>query len=66
MSYLVGEQGPELFTPSSSGNISTAGETAGMMGGWTINGGIHIHANSEAEGQAGMRGALAAARARGY
>ena len=37
-----------------------------MMGGWTINGGIHIHANSEAEGQAGMRGALAAARARGY
>lgn len=64
--YLVGEQGPELFTPSSSGNISTAGETAGMMGGWTINGGIHIHANSEAEGQAGMRGALAAARARGY
>jgi len=66
MSYLVGEQGPELFTPSSSGNISTASETAGMMGGWTINGGIHIHANSEAEGQAGMRGALAAARARGY
>lgn len=65
-SYLVGEQGPELFTPSSSGNISTASETAGMMGGWTINGGIHIHANSEAEGQAGMRGALAAARARGY
>lgn len=65
-SYLVGEQGPELFTPSSSGNISTAGETAGMMGGWTINGGIHIHANSEAEGQSAMRGALAAARARGY
>jgi hypothetical protein len=64
--YLVGEQGPELFTPSSSGNISTAGETAGMMGGWTINGGIHIHANSEAEGQSAMRGALAAARARGY
>lgn len=27
---------------------------------------IHIHANSEAEGQSGMRGALSAARAKGY
>jgi phage-related minor tail protein len=24
-SYLVGEQGPELFTPSTSGNISPTG-----------------------------------------
>lgn len=64
-SYLVGEQGPELFTPSTSGNISTAGDTAAAMGGWSIYGGIHIHANSEAEGMAGMRGALSAARARG-
>jgi len=64
-SYLVGEQGPELFTPSTSGNISTAGDTAAAMGGWSIYGGIHIHANSESEGMAGMRGALSAARARG-
>ncbi len=65
-SYIVGEQGPELFTPSSSGNISTTGDTAGMMGGFNIYGGVHIHANSEAEGAAGMRGALNAARSKGY
>ena len=65
-SYLVGEQGPELFTPTMNGNISTASETASMMGGFTIYGGVHIHANSEAEGAAGMRGALSAARSQGY
>jgi len=32
-SYLVGERGPELFTPSSSGNITPNG----AMGGGTIN-----------------------------
>jgi phage-related minor tail protein len=32
-SYLVGEKGPELFTPSSSGNITPNG----AMGGNTIN-----------------------------
>lgn len=30
--YLVGEEGPELITPSRSGWVHTAGETAGMMG----------------------------------
>jgi hypothetical protein len=28
-SYLVGEQGPELFTPSASGNISSTGTFGG-------------------------------------
>jgi len=65
-SYLVGEQGPELFTPSTSGNISTASQTAGMMGGVNVYGGVHIHANSEAEGYAAMGGVLKRARAQGY
>lgn len=30
--YLVGENGPELFTPNAYGRISTAGATAGMGG----------------------------------
>jgi tape measure domain-containing protein len=29
--YIVGEQGPELFTPEDSGTITPAGETAAMM-----------------------------------
>jgi len=66
MSYLVGEQGPELFTPSTSGNISTAQQTTGMMGGVNVYGGVHIHANSEAEGYAAMGGVLNRARAQGY
>jgi hypothetical protein len=32
-SYLVGEQGPELFTPRGSGSILPAGATASAMGG---------------------------------
>ena len=32
-SYIVGEHGPELFTPSSSGNITANG----AMGGATVN-----------------------------
>jgi hypothetical protein len=35
-SYLVGERGPELFTPSSSGNITPNGAMGGMVGGNTI------------------------------
>ncbi|WP_453969595.1 hypothetical protein [Amorphus sp. MBR-141] len=31
--YLVGERGPELFTPNVPGHISTARETASMMAG---------------------------------
>lgn len=31
--YIVGEDGPELFTPSSNGRISTAGETESMLSG---------------------------------
>lgn len=31
-SYLVGEEGPELFTPSSSGNVSSNSQTAAMAG----------------------------------
>ena len=31
--YLVGEEGPELFTPGGQGYISTATDTSRMMGG---------------------------------
>jgi uncharacterized protein YeeX (DUF496 family) len=31
--YLVGEQGPELMVPSSSGTVIPAGKTAAMLGG---------------------------------
>lgn len=31
-SYLVGEKGPEMFTPEHAGNITPAGETAARMG----------------------------------
>jgi TP901 family phage tail tape measure protein len=31
--YLVGEEGPELFTPGGQGYISTAADTSRMMGG---------------------------------
>jgi hypothetical protein len=37
MPYIVGEHGPELITPSRSGHVSTAAETAGMLGR-----GVHI------------------------
>lgn len=32
-SYLVGENGPELYTPEHAGNITPAGETAALMRG---------------------------------
>lgn len=62
MPYIVGEQGPELFTPSTSGHISTAGETAAMMGD-TYN--ININANSYEGGAAAGRGFMDAIKARG-
>jgi hypothetical protein len=34
--YLVGEQGPELFTPSGSGFIHDARTTSGMGGSWKV------------------------------
>lgn len=61
-SYLVGELGPELFTPSTSGNISTASDTARMSGD-TYN--MTIYANDYAGGQAAGRGFLDAVRAKG-
>jgi phage-related minor tail protein len=64
MPYLVGEQGPELFTPGSSGNISTASETAGMMGGINI-GTININASTYEGGRAAGRGFMDAVKARG-
>lgn len=63
--YIVGEQGPELFTPSTSGNISTAQQTAGMMGGMHI-GAVNVYANSYAEGQAAAAGFMDKARSMGY
>lgn len=54
-SYIVGEQGPELFTPSTSGNISTAQQTAGMMGGMHI-GAVNVYANSYEGGAAAAQG----------
>lgn len=64
-SYLVGEQGPELFTPSVSGNISTAQQTAGMMGGMHI-GAVNVYANSYEGGQAAAAGFMDKARSMGY
>jgi len=42
--YLVGERGPELFTPGQSGNI-----TANGAGGGVAVGDIHIHGNVDSE-----------------
>jgi len=39
--FLVGERGPELFTPKQNGTIIPNG--AGSGGGITINGGLHLH-----------------------
>lgn len=61
-SYLVGEQGPELFTPGVSGYVSSNGDTQRMMGN-TYN--ITINASTEAGGRAAGRGFLDVVRARG-
>ena len=48
--YLVGEKGPELFTPSSSGNITPAAQTAKMMGGGSSEmAEIHVHVTLDSE-----------------
>jgi hypothetical protein len=49
--FLVGEEGPELFTPSASGDITSAGKTAAMGGGdthyhLTVNGDIRARDES--------------------
>jgi len=62
-SYIVGEQGPELFTPSVGGFVHSNGDTMGM-GGVNI-GTITINASTREGGWAAMDGALARARARG-
>lgn len=43
--YLVGEKGPELYTPKSSGTITNAGETANILGSGG-GGGITINVGS--------------------
>ena len=35
--YMVGERGPELFVPSSSGSIIPNGSRGGSMGGYSVN-----------------------------
>lgn len=46
--YLAGEKGPELITPTRSGYVHTAAKTAAMGAGATINlGGISIHGAPE-------------------
>lgn len=62
-SYIVGEQGPELFTPSVGGYVHSNADTMGM-GGVQI-GSVIINANTREGGWAAMDGALARARARG-
>lgn len=44
--YVVGEQGPELFTPSSAGNITPNDEMEGAMGGGVIIQNLSIMPNS--------------------
>ena len=52
--YLVGERGPELFQPSTSGRIFNHGETMGVLagagGGITINmGGVSLASNMDVD-----------------
>ncbi len=42
---LVGEEGPELVNFGSRGNVHTATETAGMLGGGVTFGDVHIQVN---------------------
>ena len=58
--YLVGERGPELYTPGQQGNIHTAAETRGMMAG---GGDTHI-TNIDARGSdIGVMGRIEQAQA---
>jgi len=57
-SYLVGEQGPEIFTPNKSGTVIPNGALGGMGGGITVN----VDASgSSVEGDAKQQKALGAA-----
>lgn len=49
--YLVGERGPELFTPGSSGSITPNSAMGGVQIGQVV-----IHANSASEGRAAADG----------
>ena len=44
--FLVGEKGPELFTPSNNGTILPAGSFGGKSGGNVYNVGISVQQNS--------------------
>lgn len=64
MPYLVGERGPEVFTPAVSGTVHSSSDSQRLLG-FTMYGDIVIKANSVEEGRAGMSGALELLRARG-
>lgn len=55
--YLVGEEGPELFSPSSSGHITSAGETSKMMSGYgtAVGGGGNTYITLHAPNYVGTR-----------
>lgn len=63
-SYLVGEQGPEMFVPRTAGTILPAAATAGAMSGQTINLTVNVASGTPAEVRraagAGAREALSA------
>lgn len=58
--YVVGEREPELFVPNRSGHIYNQDQLGGR--GIQIYDGLHIHANSEAEGAAAARGLVSEAQ----
>jgi hypothetical protein len=45
--YLVGERGPELFSPGRSGTIIPAGPTARMTSGGSTIAHVHVHLNGK-------------------
>lgn len=57
-SYRVAEREPELFMPNVSGRMYNQQQLAALGNSIQLNGGIHIHANTEAEGAAGWRGVV--------
>jgi len=48
--YVVGEEGPELFTPTSAGRITPAGQTAAMLAGGSTETVQHFTANMTVTG----------------
>ena len=53
--YIVGEEGPELFMPGSSGSIIPNGQIGGSQVSINVSG-LTIHANSYEQGQAAAMG----------